>query len=278
MLIRLYQIGIEPFLVWESVSFPERKIGMRVLLSNDDGIRAEGIRALAKVFCRKHDVVLCAPMHEQSGMAHALNVHRRLEVARCGDIEALYPVEAWTIDGTPTDCVKIYLDFMAEDVRPDLVISGINHGANLATDVLYSGTVGAAMEGYLHDVPSVAISLDRHSEIPFEQVAEIAAEYLERTMAEREAPFFLNLNFPKVFAPEGPRFVFSQLGKRDYLNAFQKVTDEDGRTYFTVAGDIVDLDKGEATDIYAVESGFISVTPLHADLTDYVMLDAQLRK
>ena len=250
---------------------------MRILLSNDDGIQAEGIRALAGVLSARHDVVICAPMHEQSGMAHALNVHRRLEVARAADLEELYSVEAWTIDGMPTDCVKIYLEAMALGQKPDLVISGINHGANLATDVLYSGTVGAAMEGFLHDIPSVALSRERWSEIPFSRVAEVAAGYLEELMEAGGEPFFLNLNFPKDFCPGEPRFVYSQLGKRDYINAFRQETDTDGRTYFTVAGDIVDLDKGEATDIHAVESGFISVTPLHADLTDYVRLDERLR-
>ena len=251
---------------------------MRILLSNDDGIQAEGIQALVKVLSGSHDVVVCAPMREQSGMAHALNVHKRLEIARNRELEERYPVEAWMIDGTPTDCVKIYLEAIAEGWKPDLVISGINHGANLATDVLYSGTVGAAMEGFLHDIPSVALSGDKNSRIPFVQVAEIAADYLVKTMEEREDAFFLNVNCPKELAAGKPQFVFSQLGKRDYLNAYTKEVDEDGRMYFTVAGDIIDLDKGEATDIYAVESGLISVTPLHADLTDYVMLDEQLKK
>lgn len=250
---------------------------MKILLSNDDGIKAEGLRALAEVLCRKHKVVICAPMYEQSGMAHALNVHKRLEVARDRELEERFPVEAWMIDGTPTDCVKIYLEAILEEEKPDLVISGINHGANLATDVLYSGTVGAAMEGFLHGIPSAALSRDKASKISFLQVAELAEGYLAKSMEERPS-FFLNLNFPKALDPMGPQFVFSQLGKRDYLNAFRKEKDAEGRTYFTVAGDIVDLDKGEATDIYAVESGCISVTPLHADFTDYVMLDEYLQK
>jgi len=250
---------------------------MRILLSNDDGIRAEGIRALAEALCTRHEVVLCAPMHEQSGMAHALNVHKRMEVARDEEMERRCPVEAWMVDGTPTDCVKIYLEAIAEGKKPDMVLSGINHGANLATDVLYSGTVGAAMEGYLHGIPSAAVSLDRWSKLAFSEVAGIAGAYLEQMAEECEKPFFLNVNFPKEFSQEGPRFVFSQLGKRDYVNAFRKETDADGRTYFTVAGDIVDLDKGDATDIHAVECGFIAVTPLHADLTDYVTLDERLR-
>lgn len=251
---------------------------MRILLSNDDGIHAEGIRALVRLLSPRHEVVVCAPMHEQSGMAHALNVHRRLEVDRDRELEAMCPVEAWKIDGTPTDCVKIYLEAMAGDRKPDLVISGINHGANLATDVLYSGTVGAAMEGFLHGISSVAISRDRWSKIPFDRVAELGMDYIESMMEGEELPFFLNVNFPKELSTYGPFFVLSRLGKRDYVNAFTRETDEDGRTFFTVAGEILDQDKGEATDIYAVDMGFISVTPLHADLTDYLMLDARLGK
>ena len=250
---------------------------MRILLSNDDGIRAEGIRALAEVLSLRHEVVLCAPMHEQSGMSHALNVHRRMEIVRARDVESLYPVEAWMIDGTPTDCVKIYLEAMAEGKLPDLVISGINHGANLATDVLYSGTVGAAMEGFLHGISAAALSRERDSGIPFSKIAEVSVSYLEKAMEKEDLPFFLNLNFPKKFCPGEPQFLFSKLGKRDYLNAYTRERDEDGREYFTVAGDIIDLDKSEATDIYAVEQGYISVTPLHTDLTDYVALDERLK-
>ena len=138
---------------------------MRILISNDDGIQAKGLESLVKAFCaREHTVVVSAPARQQSGMAHALNVGRPLELIRGEALAEKYGIEAWAVDGTPTDSVKLYLEALAEE-KPDVVVSGINHGANLATDILYSGTVGAAMEGMLHDISSFAVSLDVDSTI-----------------------------------------------------------------------------------------------------------------
>ena len=250
---------------------------MRILLSNDDGIEAEGLHALTKALEKKHEIVICAPMKEQSGMAHALNVRKQLEVVHRQDLEEKYHVEeAWAIDGTPTDCVKIYLEAIAGVRQIDLVISGINHGANLATDVLYSGTVGAAMEGRLHDIRALAVSLDRDSEISFAQAAAITADYIAKNLQNRKDIFFQNINFPKRLRRRRPEFIYTRLGKRDYINAFTQHTDEDGRTYYTVAGEIYDSDSSEATDIYAVESGYIAITPLQTELTDFMAMDYQL--
>ena len=250
---------------------------MRILLSNDDGIEAEGLHALTEALEKEHEIVICAPMKEQSGMAHALNVRKQLEVVHRQDLEEKYHVEeAWAIDGTPTDCVKIYLEAIAGGRQIELVISGINHGANLATDVLYSGTVGAAMEGRLHDIRALAVSLDRDSEIPFAQAAAITADYIAKNLQNRQDIFFQNINFPKRLRRRRPEFIYTRLGKRDYINAFTQHTDEDGRTYFTVAGEIYDSDSSEATDIYAVESGYIAITPLQTELTDFMAMDYQL--
>lgn len=247
---------------------------MKVLLSNDDGIAAEGLHALAAAFSVRHQVVICAPMREQSGMSHALTVHRPMEIVRRKDLERLYHAKAWALDGTPTDCVKIYLEAIAgEEQQPDVVVSGINHGANLATDVLYSGTVGAAMEGSLHGVHSLAVSLDRNSELSYEQTAELTVDYAEKLIREANEQIFFNINFPRRLRRGRAEFVFTKLGKRDYINAFTQHTDEQGRTYYTVGGDIYDTDCSEATDIYAVESGYVAVTPLHTELTDYVALE-----
>ena len=252
---------------------------MRILISNDDGIEAEGLHALVDVLAKDHEVVICAPMREQSGMAHALNVRRELEVVRRTDLEEHYGiVEAWAIDGTPTDCVKIYLEAIAGVNSVDLVISGINHGANLATDVLYSGTVGAAMEGRLHDISAIAVSLDKDSVLSYYYAAEITAEYVEGKLMHRKDVFFQNINFPRRLRRGRPEFIFTRLGKRDYINAFSQHTDEDGRIYFTVAGEIYDTDCSEATDIYAVNSGYIAITPLQTELTDFMAMDDQLAR
>ncbi len=251
---------------------------MRILLGNDDGIQSVGIEALVKALAPDHELIVAAPAKEQSGMAHALTVHKKIETAHYAPLEEAYAIKALSIDGTPTDCIKLYLEALAGENKPDLVISGINHGANLGTDVLYSGTVGAAMEGYLHGITSLAVSLDLHSEIPYDTAAKIVAEHLKRFFQQERQPFFYNLNFPKKFLAKGPEFVFTKLGNRDYLNAFQRSTTPDGRVYYLMAGEIYDSNNSEATDIYAVGQGYISITPLQTDLTDYLALDARLRK
>jgi len=248
---------------------------LRILISNDDGIDSRGLEALVRALSPKHTVVVSAPARQQSGMAHALNVGRPLELLRGERLREAYGIEAWAVDGTPTDSVKLYLEAIAEE-KPDVVVSGINHGANLATDILYSGTVGAAMEGILHDISSFALSLDVDSTISYEEAAEIFAAHFERLLADEKQPLFWNINFPKAFKDGEPQFVFGRQGKRDYHNAFIRQPREDGRVFYTVAGEIFDTDKSKPTDIYAVEAGYISVTPLMVDLTDYLELEKKL--
>lgn len=246
---------------------------MRILLSNDDGIKAVGIEALVKALHQKHEVVVAAPMQQQSGMAHALTVGTPMEVASYTYFKEKYGVEAWAIDGTPTDSVKLYLEAEAGDKVFDLVVSGINHGANLATDILYSGTVGAAMEGYLHDISAVALSLDTNSELSYDEVAKIFSSWLEKFDVRQK--YFLNINYPRFLKDGVPQYVYGRQGKRDYINAFKKEI-IDGKCYYTMKGEVYDADKGSATDIYAIDSGYISVTPLITDLTDYTKLDEKL--
>ena len=248
---------------------------MRILIGNDDGVEARGLEALVKVLHKDHEVIVAAPLHQQSGMSHALTIGDSMELVKNKRLEKLYGIEAWGVDGTPVDGVKLYLEELGKKESVDVVLSGINNGANLATDILYSGTVGAAREGFLHDLPSFAISLDAKSEISFDMAAAIFKNYLEKTMAEHNHPFLYNINFPQSFQDRKPEFIFSRQGRRDYLNAFIR-QEKDGRIFYTVAGEIYDTDKGEATDIYATEQGFISVTPLTTDLTDYQILDERL--
>ena len=250
---------------------------LRILLSNDDGVEAQGIEALVKALHKEHEVIVSAPMQQQSGMAHALTVGQPMEVARCERLERDYQIEAWSVGGTPTDSVKLYLEAIAGEKQPDLVISGINHGANLATDILYSGTVGAAMEGYLHDINAIALSLDIDSRLSYDEAARLFAADLPDLAQEEKQPFFFNINFPKFLKDGRPQYVFGRQGRRDYINAFQK-SEKDGRTFYTMSGEIYDSDKGSATDIYAIDSGYISVTPLITDLTDYLELEERLGK
>lgn len=236
---------------------------MKILVTNDDGIDGAGIWAMARALHDKNfEVAIAAPMRQQSGMAHAFTVWKKIEFRRVED-----KIEAWTIDGTPTDCVKFYLEELGKDEKISAVISGINDGANLATDVLYSGTVGGALEGYLHDIPALAVSRDKNSEISFEEVAKITAQYFSEKIKTDEI-FFQNLNFPKKFRNGAAEFKSARLGKRDYLNAFIR-SNENGKNYFEIRGEIYDVDKSEGTDIFAVEQGFISVTPLHFDVVHH---------
>jgi 5'-nucleotidase len=251
---------------------------LRILLSNDDGIKAAGIEALVRALHREHEIIVSAPMKQQSGMSNALTIGSPIEVARDKVLEEKYGIEAWAVGGTPADSAKLYIEaFMTKDRPVDLVVSGINHGANLATDIIYSGTVGAAMEGYFHDIPSFALSLDAASKLTYDEAAEIFARDLSKLMPEDGKVFLYNVNFP-LFLKDGlSQYVYGRQGKRDYLNAFTK-EERDGKVYFTMAGEVYDSDKGSATDIYATEQGYISITPLVADMTDYVELDQRLEK
>ncbi|MCR5833134.1 MAG: 5'/3'-nucleotidase SurE [Selenomonadaceae bacterium] len=238
---------------------------MKILLTNDDGIYADGLKAMAKTLqAHGHEVTIAAPMKQQSGMSHALSIQREVEYKK---IDNPY-FEAWAFDGTPTDCVKIYLEGMTSK-KFDALISGINDGANLATDVVYSGTVGAALEGYLHKIPSFAVSRDKDSVISFEEVAKAAIVYMEKVLSVHRKYFLHNLNFPKKFRADKPEWQITRLGERDYINAFTERVDEEGRAFFRVGGTIYDIDDSEGTDIHAINCGFVSVTPLHADAADY---------
>ena len=153
---------------------------MKILLTNDDGIDGAGLWAMARAL-KNFEVVIAAPMHQQSGVAHAMTIHRMMEYRRVENSVC----EAWAIDGTPTDCVKIYLEAMAAD-KFDAVISGINDGANLATDVLYSGTVGGALEGFLHDIPALAVSRDIASGISFAEAAGTRRDFLSQRQLSKK--------------------------------------------------------------------------------------------
>ena len=228
---------------------------MRILLTNDDGVGAPGIAALARALSEEHEVVVAAPAVEQSGMAHAMTVHRDIEVRAVQDF-GVEGVEAWSIDGTPTDCIKVYLEAMAAREKwPELLISGVNKGANLGTDVLYSGTVGGALEGYMHGIPAVALSLDLHSSLSFDEAAAMFAEKL-MWLCEQGGDYFLfNVNFPKRLRQNPPEFVWASLGHRDYKNAFERI-ERDGNLYYHIGGEPYDWDCDEHSDIRLAGEGF----------------------
>ncbi|MFK8183467.1 MAG: 5'/3'-nucleotidase SurE [Phormidesmis sp.] len=270
---------------------------MNILVSNDDGVFALGIRTLANALAAAgHDVTVVCPDRERSATGHGLTLHRPLRVEAAEGVFSP-AVKAWACSGTPSDCVKLALDAVLTS-PPDFVVSGINHGANLGTDVLYSGTVSAAMEGVLEDIPAIAISLASFAYKNFQPAAQFAVQLI--AVLEKEPlnlPILLNVNIPPVPADEIKGVVIARQGIRRYYDQFEKRIDPRGKTYYWLAGEIVDegeaslavppavggtietLEKELATlrdrfvaDVCAIKEHKITVTPLKYNLTAHTAL------
>lgn len=244
---------------------------MRILLTNDDGISAPGIKALWDILRQEAEVFVVAPSMEQSASSQAITVHHPIRVDEYNiDAEG---IKGWSVGGTPTDCVKLALASIL-DKKPDIVISGINLGANLGSDVLYSGTVSAAIEGALHNIPAIAVSLDLREEPDFSHAASFTYRLARKLMQEKlPSNTLLNVNVPSS-AKSAKEMMMTQLGVREYINTFDKRTDPRGRCYYWMGGQIMDREDAENTDVFAVKNGKISVTPIHFDLTNYPLLKA----
>jgi 5'-nucleotidase len=240
---------------------------VRILLSNDDGVHAAGLRALAAAF-EGDEVWVVAPDREQSASSHAISLHRPLRV------HELSP-RWWAVDGTPTDAVYIGLNHVLKDARPDLVVSGINHGPNLGNDVHYSGTVAAAMEAALLGVHALAVSLAAAPPHDFAEAARFAVALGRRVGASPPSGGTLLLN---VNVPAGPvrGYRVAPLGKRTYGNAVVEKVDPRGRHYYWIGGEGGAVNEDiPGTDCNTVMlDGFASVTPLRLDSTDDEVLDA----
>ena len=230
-----------------------------VLLSNDDGVHARGIRALHEAVSTFADVIVVAPESEQSACSHRITLGGPL---RHTEVSPGFHA----IDGTPADCVYIGLNLKGLlPRRPDLVLSGINHGLNLAHDVVYSGTVAAAREGALRGVRAMAISAERGASLP--GVAEHALPLIQRALEcelVEGQTLLLNFNYPST-APNGVRAC--RLGRRDYLDTVEERTDPRGRSYYWIGGPVSAHDGSEGADTTAVDQGYVAVTPLTLDHT-----------
>lgn len=243
---------------------------MRIVLTNDDGIYSDGIRALIRRLEPEHEVYVFAPDRERSATGHAITLHHplRAEKVQFRDTRS----ECWAIDGTPSDCVKLGIEGILKEL-PDLVISGINKGANLGTDILYSGTVSAALEGILMGVPSLAISLAAHEGWDFTCAADFTAQIIAWL---QENPLrkltLLNINVPSLPKDEIAGVAITKLGSRSYTNSFERRTDPRGRVYYWLAGEVVDDLEAEGTDLIAIKNNQISITPVSIQLTDVEML------
>ncbi len=235
-----------------------------ILISNDDGIHSPGLRALADVAAGYGEVFVVAPDRERSAASHSLTLHRPLRVTEAGPRE-------FAIDGTPTDCVTLAVNSILSRM-PDVVLSGINMGTNLGEDVLYSGTVSAAMEGTMLGIPSVAISLGAPKKTSLGTAAECSAHILEKVLEEGLPPdTLLNVNVPGGVEIRGYRV--THLGKRFFTDVVIEKTDPRGKKYFWIGGEMARWEGGEDSDFQAMEDGFVSITPLHFDLTNYSSME-----
>jgi 5'-nucleotidase len=229
-----------------------------ILLTNDDGYQAEGLRALAEALADFATVSIVAPSKEQSGTAQSLTLRQPIICNQIGERE-------WAIDGTPADCVIVAVHKLLPE-KPDLVISGINHGANLGENVYYSGTVGAAREGALHHLPSVAISLcSKRTEVKFENSARVARAAAEMILKEGlPDQVLLNVNVPE---PWNGEVRFTRQSKKITRNQLTEGKDPRGRSYFWLFEQKIDKDVEPDTDYEAIFAGAVSITPLHLDPT-----------
>ena len=242
-----------------------------ILVTNDDGVFAPGLQALAAACRQLGRTVIIAPAQDNSAVSHSLTMHKPLRVRELEE-------NIFTLDGTPTDCVTIGIGKILPE-RPVLVVSGINPGGNLGDDVSYSGTVSAAIEGTMHGIPSIAVSLAGDRPFRFETAAEIAAA-VGALVIQRGLPVdtLLNVNVPNISREKINGIRFTRQGRRTYANAIQETFDPWGRKHYWIGGGTPSWDEGTDTDSSVVDSGHISITPIHLDLTNYNALDSLKKK
>ena len=232
---------------------------MRILLSNDDGYFSTGLERLAADLAPHAEITVVAPERDRSGASNSLTLDRPLTVRRASN-GFLF------VNGTPTDCVHLAVTGLLDDL-PDMVISGINHGANMGDDTIYSGTVAAAMEGYLLGLPSIAVSLTNKTGKHFETASRVIVDMLQRHRRQPSGVWLLNVNVPDVPHGQLKGVRVTRLGKRHKAEPVIKTQTPRGETCYWVGAAGPAADAGEGTDFHAVEAGYVSVTPLQLDLT-----------
>jgi 5'-nucleotidase len=244
---------------------------MRLLCTNDDGFLAHGLRILVAAAEPLGEVTVVAPDREQSATSHSLTLHHPVRPIQRGE-------RRWQVDGTPTDCVMLAVEALMPE-RPDFVLSGINHGQNMGEDVLYSGTVAAAMEGISIGIPSIAISFaggDLRADVGMldDQIESVTALLRHLTsLPAFPAHTLLNVNIPPVKKGRTLGVRLTRLGQRVYSDSIKRMQDPWGRPIYWIGGGSIEWSGPPDSDFRAVQEGFISVTPLHLDVTHHAMLD-----
>ncbi len=238
-----------------------------MLCTNDDGIHAPGLGLLVAAADSLGDVSVVAPDRQQSASSHSLTMNRPLRATQTDRA-------SFAIDGTPTDCVLIAVNDLLED-RPDFVLSGVNHGPNMGEDVLYSGTVAAAMEGTILGIPSVALSSVGRALEDIDGFRPVIEELLGSLLEREDFPpeTFFNINIPDLPAAELQGTRVTRLGRRVYSDSLTRSRDPAGREYFWIGGGRLHWKGGEDSDFGAVQAGYISITPLHLDLTNHRLIE-----
>ena len=240
---------------------------MRILCTNDDGYLATGIGVLARACAGLGSATIVAPDREQSATSHSLTLHHPLRARQTND-------GAWVVDGTPTDCVILAVNELL-DGRPDVCLSGVNHGPNMGEDVLYSGTVAAAMEATVIGIPAVALSYTGRRFEELDGWEPVLRGLLERILSHGSFPdhTLFNVNLPDVVPADLKGVKVTSLGRRRYADSITRANDPSGREYFWIGGGTMSWSGAENTDFHAVQDGYVSVTPLHLDLTNYELLE-----
>ncbi|MDN4503848.1 5'/3'-nucleotidase SurE [Alteromonadaceae bacterium BrNp21-10] len=239
---------------------------MKILLSNDDGVHAPGLKALYEALVKLHDVTVIAPDRNCSGASNALSLTLPLRIAQMDN-------GFHAVNGTPTDCVHLGLNSFLDD-DPQLVVSGINHGANLGDDVIYSGTVAAATEGRYMGLPAIAVSLASHHGEHFASAAHIACNIVNHLQQHPlPADQILNINVPDLPLADIKGIQVTRQGRRHRAESMQKSQDPHGRDIYWYGRVGAEQDAGPGTDFYAIANGYCSVTPLAVDMTAYQSMD-----
>lgn len=242
---------------------------MRILISNDDGIAANGIRVLTKALAEDHEVYVIAPDRERSAAGHSLTLHTPLRVE---ELEAISGAKrTWVTTGTPGDCVKIGINaILPPEEQPDIVISGINHGPNLGSDILYSGTVSCAMEGAMMGIPSIAVSLAsmQTDYDDFKYTGKFINSLLKKLQGfDFPKKTLLNVNVPALDAEDIAGVAITELGSKMFTNTYEKRVDPRGKVYYWMAGELTNEPSDANTDIAAVRNNKISITPVTYEMT-----------
>ena len=238
---------------------------MKILISNDDGYFAPGLNILASHLAKIADITVVAPERNRSGASNSLTLDRPLSVKKASN-------GFFYVNGTPTDCVHLALTGLM-DAAPDMVISGINDGANMGDDTIYSGTVAAAMEGYLLDIPSFAVSMSQHNATHFDTAARVVVELVQHYLKTGFAsPTLLNINVPDLPYDELKGRAITRLGKRHKAEPVMQLKTPRGETVYWVGAAGQPNDGGEGTDFYAVAHSQVSISPIQVDLTKHTQM------